>query len=343
MSEFVRTNPTLDAYWRAVILFGRNVASYKFSLAKSLLEFADQEKTFVSLEELSEPFSRHITDHLKKADRQGTFASSRFLEACRSFNEGKIAHEQLLEQTTRLGFNNVIDAFHIVNQAEIPKRFFIDDRKSRKGITITDELFSLKEIFQYQNLPFEVEARWRLVETAWSLNISPTLLMVSYDPFVEDLFVRTGKDRRIGITSCRDALNGYQKGKCFYCFTDVSIESEGVNTAEVDHFFAHILKQSELLGDLNLDGVWNLVLCCVECNRGSGGKHSRVPEIRYLERLNRRNNYLIESHHPLRETLRSQTGKTEIERRMFLQEMDKVAVQNLIHRWKPPIELPAVF
>jgi hypothetical protein len=191
MSEFIRTNPTLDAFWRAVILFGRNVASYKFALAKSLLELADQEKTFVSLEELSEPFSRHIADHLKKADRQGTFASSRFLDACRSFNEGEITQGQLLEQTTRLGFNNVIDAFHIVNQGEIPKRFFVDDRKSRKGITLTDELFSLKEIFQYQNLPFEVEARWRLVETAWSLQISPTLLTVFYDPLVEDLFVRT--------------------------------------------------------------------------------------------------------------------------------------------------------
>jgi hypothetical protein len=104
----------------------------------------------------------------------------------------------------------------------------------------------------------------------------------------------------------------------------------------VDHFFPHILKQSEQVGNLNLDGVWNLVLSCVECNRGTRGKHSQVPEIRYLERLNRRNNYLIDSHHPLRETLRSQTGKTETERRMFLQEMDKVAIQNLIHRWKPP-------
>jgi hypothetical protein len=336
MSEFVRTSPTLDAYWRAVILFGGNVASYKFALAKSLLEIADQEKTFVSLEELSEPFSRHISEHLKKADRQGTFATSRFLDACRSFNEGKIAHEQLLEQTTRLGFNNVIDAFHIVSREEIPKRFFIDDRESRKGITITDELFSLKEIFQYQNLPFEVEARWRLVETAWSLNISPTILTVSYDPLVENLFVRTGRERRVGITSCRDALNGYQKGKCFYCSTEVSIKGEGENRAEVDHFFPHILKQSGQVGDLNLDGVWNLVLSCVECNRGPGGKHSQVPEIIYLESLSRRNNYLIESHHPLRETLRSQTGKSEIERRMFLQEMDKVAIRNLIHRWKPP-------
>ena len=29
-------------YWRAVILFGRNVASYKFALAKSLLDLKPQ-------------------------------------------------------------------------------------------------------------------------------------------------------------------------------------------------------------------------------------------------------------------------------------------------------------
>jgi hypothetical protein len=31
-----------DTYWRAVILFGRNVASYKFALSETLLEKAAQ-------------------------------------------------------------------------------------------------------------------------------------------------------------------------------------------------------------------------------------------------------------------------------------------------------------
>ena len=37
---FQETHPSLESYWRSVILFGRNVASYKFALAKSLLEIA---------------------------------------------------------------------------------------------------------------------------------------------------------------------------------------------------------------------------------------------------------------------------------------------------------------
>jgi hypothetical protein len=55
MSQFINIDPTLDAYWRAIILFGRNSASYKFALGKGLLEIAYAEKTFITLDELAEP------------------------------------------------------------------------------------------------------------------------------------------------------------------------------------------------------------------------------------------------------------------------------------------------
>ena len=37
MALFEETQPSLDGYWRAIILFGRNVASYKFALGQSLM------------------------------------------------------------------------------------------------------------------------------------------------------------------------------------------------------------------------------------------------------------------------------------------------------------------
>lgn len=86
----------------------------------------------------------------------------------KKYRSGEIDQEQMLNQTIKLGFVNVINAFHIVNQDEIPIRFFIDERSKRNGIVITDELLALKNTFQSINLPFEIEARWRLVETAWS-------------------------------------------------------------------------------------------------------------------------------------------------------------------------------
>ena len=333
MAGFIQTNPTADAYWRSVILFGKNSASYKFALGKSLLEVANQDKTFISLEDLAEPYALNLVDHLQKSDRQGTSPSSRFLEVCRKFSNGEIAKDELLAQTTRLGFANVIDAFHNVNQAEIPMRFFVDERGTRGGISLTDELLTLKE---------EIEARWRLVETAWSLDVSPRLLVARYDPTAEGIYVEPSGARRIDVTSCKDALNGYQKGRCFYCSSEISVEAGHEDLCDVDHFFPHALGRFLSTDRVNLDGVWNLVLSCWRCNRGELGKSARVPAIRFLERLHRRNEYLIGSHHPLRETLIAQTGRTEPERRGFVQEMESFAVLNLVIRWEPSDELRPV-
>jgi hypothetical protein len=117
-------------------------------------------------------------------------------------------------------------------------RFFVDERTTHGGIHLTDDLLALKEDSQYGNLNQEVEARWRLVETAWSLDVSPRLLVARYDPSSDGIYVdSSGAARRIDVTSCRDALNGYQKGKCFYCSADISVEARHEDLCDVDHFF----------------------------------------------------------------------------------------------------------
>jgi hypothetical protein len=342
MAEFVQVNPSLDNYWRAIILFGRNVASYKFALGKSLLDVAQTGKTFVPLADLARPFARHIADHLRRADKQATSGSSRFLEACRRFNREEITGEELAEATVRLGFNNVIDAFHVVSNGEIPVRFFADERASaRKGIRLTDEVFRLAETYQHRNLPHEIESRWRLVETAWELRLPTSALVMAYDPDGQALVAQTRLLRRPHITPCRDALNGYQKGKCFYCFGELSLVEGEPDLAEVDHFLPHCLKGH--LGPLPVDGIWNLVLACPACNRGTAGKFDRIPEAPYLERLHRRNEFLIMSHHPLRETLMTQTGLTEQARQSFLREGYRQARRLLVQTWRPTHEREPAF
>jgi hypothetical protein len=135
--------------------------------------------------------------------------------------------------------------------------------------------------------------------------------------------------RRTPITGARAALSGYQKGHCFYCFRSFSLV--GPKPPEVDHFFPHSLKSAGLR---NLDGVWNLVLACWLCNRGKGGKSDCVPKIRLLERLCTRNEFLISSHHPLRETLIAQTGANEATRRQFLDASHQNAVAKKFHKWE---------
>ena len=69
---FQEEYPSLESYWRSIILFGRNVASYKFALAKSLLEIAPTGKTEIYLEELAEPFSRNLCEHIAISPKQVT-------------------------------------------------------------------------------------------------------------------------------------------------------------------------------------------------------------------------------------------------------------------------------
>ena len=330
---FQEEYPSLESYWRSIILFGKNVASYKFALSKSLLEIAPTEKNIITLEELAEPFARHLCEHLKIAPKQVTSNSSSFLDACKMFNEQQLTKQELLDITVKKGFNNVIDAFHIVNSDNIPVSFYKKDFSgSNKKIILTDEIFKLSQIQNFYDLTNETEARWRLVETAWELGISRNLIDVKYDDTQKLLFVENNSLRRKDVTSARDALNGYQKGKCFYCFDDISINSEDDNTCDVDHFFPKTLQS--YVPNINLDGVWNLVLACDKCNRGSNGKFAKVPSLKYLNRLHKRNEFLISSHHPLRETLMKQTGKTTEERINFLKEMDKLAINLLVQRWE---------
>ena len=341
IAKFQEQFPSTDSYWRSIVLFGNNVASYKFALAKSLLELSESGQSTVSLEKLAEPFSKHLCEHILHSPKQATSASSSFLDACKKFNNGEITYDELISTTVRLGFNNVIDAFHIVNRAEIPVRFFEKDYSgSGKRIILTDDVYKLGELTSKVNLESEAESRWKLVETAWELGISRNLLDVQYDDDQELLFVND-RFKRKDVTSVRGALNGYQKGRCFYCFDDIVV-TEGVdNGCDVDHFFPHTLQH--LMPDVNLNGVWNLVLSCKNCNRGADGKFARVPATKYLDRLHRRNEYLISSHHPLRETIMNQTGNTEEKRASFLRQLDMRAISFLLHRWETAEVKEAIF
>ena len=341
MLLYQQNDPTTESQWRSIILFGRNVASYKFAFAKSLLELVDKEKTSISLKELANPFSKHIIKHLRSNDKQGTSSSSKFLNKCREYISENIDQNELIKITENLGFVNVVDAFHTVGNGQIQTPFYHKDYNSRsKKIIITDELLKLKESVQFSSLESEVEARWNLVETAWNLNMNPNLLNVEFDIDGDLFFTKNYKMKRIDVSSARDSLNGYQKGKCFYCFTDISIIKGNNNIGHVDHFFPHINK-SHHKADIN--GIWNLVLSCSTCN-GQSEKGTKIPNLDpYLIRLNKRNNFFIDSHHPLRETLINQTGKTEKERNIFLNEQDKIAINCSIIRWKISPKSKAMF
>ncbi|MBK6756546.1 MAG: hypothetical protein IPG70_02385 [Moraxellaceae bacterium] len=59
MSKFYEIEPSLENYWRSIILFGRNVASYKFALAKALYDLKDSGQTLITLDQLAVPLQTH--------------------------------------------------------------------------------------------------------------------------------------------------------------------------------------------------------------------------------------------------------------------------------------------
>lgn len=339
MVKFQLNDPSLESQWRAIILFGKNSATYKFAFAKSLLELINKETTSISLKDLALPFAMNIVEHLRVNDKQGSASSSRFLDTCRKYIDNKISKEELLIQTEKLGFVNVVDAFQVVNRDIIPNPFY--EKKYGNGkqeIIITDSLLRLKESFHFQNFNQETEARWQLVETALKLNINPNLLEVQFDEEREIFFIENKLMRRVDITSVRNSLNGYQKGKCFYSFGDISVNPKTPKLCEVDHFLPHLNKTDHL--PANINGVWNLVLADRDINQD---KKSRVPELKYLFRLYNRNEFFIESKHPLAETIINQTGCSPEKRRQFLEHHYNIALNNSIHKWRPKIEFPATF
>src|SRR4051812_43477162 len=148
-----------------------------------------------------------------------------------------------------------------MSSGPVPVRFFVDERDAggAPAIRLTDDLRQLAASVQGAALSAEAESRWRLVETAWQLNLPRAGVAVDVDLTQQLLFVE--RIRRVNLTGVRPALNGYQKGRCFYCNAGISLPA-----ADVDHFLPWILKDRGAMPDA--DGVWNLVLACKRCNRG---------------------------------------------------------------------------
>ncbi len=147
------------------------------------------------------------------------------------------------------------------------------------------------------------------------MSVPVATIKVGYEADGQEFIVET-PSRRESITGARDAISGYQKGGCFYCGSTITVTPGSDSLADVDHLVPHCLMEE--LAPRNLDGVWNLVLACKDCNRGTGGKFDTLPDIRFLAQLHQRNEYYISSHHPLRETIINQTGSNKTARHKFL-------------------------
>ena len=92
IDKYLHTGSLEQSSWRSVALFGKNTASYKFALALSLMQLAQQGRDTVML-------AARICEHAKAAPRQSTNRSKKFLDACLGFNAGMVTLDELTSVT----------------------------------------------------------------------------------------------------------------------------------------------------------------------------------------------------------------------------------------------------
>ena len=102
MAEFEDYSPTTEEYWRAIVLFGRNVASCRFALAKALLELSSKGREYVTLEDLAEPYSLYLVEHSKPTQSKRLPRTAGFLMPARGAEKGKLR----LASPTRSGYDH---------------------------------------------------------------------------------------------------------------------------------------------------------------------------------------------------------------------------------------------
>ena len=298
--------------WRAVVLYGRNTGTHKMALARCLAQFVQEDRTRISLDELSEAFLAIYEDRLVSGMPQ-LLDPTRMHVVERTIGrlqEGAIDRAEAIDRIGRLGFRDVVPRFHTVFDGSIPVPFY--EQHPDGGLVLSDAAFAVLGDAQVPALLEELDARWSLLEAAFSMNREPGVLAND----VRAIYLARGYDRT-AITHLRPILHAYQEGRCFYCGEMIPL-GEG----HVDH----VIPRQFLMND----EVWNLVLAHEFCN---ALKSDQLPSAEFIRRLGNRNEHLIASNHPLKRHIIEQLGATPAQRARALHRIYEDAKVVIRREW----------
>jgi 5-methylcytosine-specific restriction endonuclease McrA len=289
--------PAPADYWRAIILYGLNTATYKPALGQTLLSFAQQGKTTVTMPELAEAFfdlyhARLQTGKPQLAQPNRLTVMERIVAA---HNAGRLTRAAAIDRVAREAFGDVLPRFHSVNNRPLSLRFY---EQTATGLVLTDAVGALATAppTAQAALRDELTARWDLLEGAFEIRRDNFALAND----IRRIYLTAGYARR-DLTATRPVLHAYQDGRCFYCG-----EPLGPEPVHVDHVIARQLLQH--------DDLWNLVLAHDVCNEL---KSDALPALHYIAKLVARNERFISSNHPIKDKLIAQLGPTPDARRRF--------------------------
>ena len=275
--------------WRALVLYGLNTATYKIALAKTLLDFALANQSTVTWPELSRAFFEQYRRRLQQNDgmpQGGTPGRRTKMEQFfAEYRLGKLTESQAIEAVGAEAFGDVIPRFHNLGREQGLQGKFYEFDEGRQ-IILTDAAFDVAS--EASQLTAEIEARWSLLEGAYSITAGNYKLAND----IRDIYLAGGYARK-DLTPNIPFLQGYQGNRCFYCGEEIS------DTVHVDHVLPRQV--------LHHDEIWNLVVAHEFCNLQ---KKDRLVGPHFVRKLIARNENIMGSNHPWKKKIIVALGAT---------------------------------
>jgi hypothetical protein len=282
-------------YWKGIVLYGLNQATYKIALGKTIIELTSLGKESIEWTQLSKAYLNNYIARLKKnpfPQQNNPARKTKMERIVDSLERGSIDYSTAISLVETEAFNDVIPRFQTIGTDKeiVGDRFYHFD--FGKKLYLHDSTFKIVEDSKTELIE-ELDARWSLLEGAFSMVHGDWHLSNS----VREIYLENGYSRT-NITGNIPFLQGYQGNICFYC--GEPIEN---NDIHVDHVLPRQFIQH--------DEIWNLVLSHSICNMHKNdsliGKH-------YFEKLIARNENIMGSNHPWKKKISDALGSSNTKR-----------------------------
>lgn len=282
-------------YWKGIVLYGLNQATYKIALGKTIIELSSLGKEIIDWNLLSRTYLDNYILRLKEdpfPQQNNPARKTKMERIISSLQIGTIDYPTAVSQVENEAFNDVIPRFQTIGTDKdiVGEKFY--HFEFGKNLYLHDSTFKIVEDYKSELLE-ELDARWCLLEGAFSIVHGDWQLSNS----VREIYLENGSSRK-NITANIPFLQGYQGNTCFYCGEPIER-----NDIHVDHVLPRQFIQH--------DEIWNLVLshsiCNLHKNDSLVGKH-------YFEKLVARNENIMGSNHPWKKKISDALGNTLLKR-----------------------------
>lgn len=283
-------NFTNEDFFKGIVLFGLNAATYKMGLAQTLIQASRKQNNEISWGELSKNYFDVYLHRLETnpMPQQGNPNRMTKMERIvKEFQLNTLTYSEAIKKVADTAFEDVVPRFQTIgSDKRIVSDYFYEIDFGNK-LVLKDTLLDF-DTEQLDVLDSEVAARWGLLEGAFSIN--QTNFKLAND--VREIYLKDGYERK-ALTNNIPFLSGYQGNTCFYCGEHLG------NDIHVDHVLPRQV--------LNNDEIWNLVLAHGDCNLL---KSDRLVGSHFIQKLIARNENIMGSNHPWKAQIASSLGTT---------------------------------